>query len=58
MQRHVLAAGYVKPALKGQHRLLVTRVQLYGFFFHSRTVHLDTIKVLIPTDAQNNCFNP
>jgi len=21
-----------------------------------RTVHLDTIKVLLPTDAQNNCF--
>ena len=25
-------------------------------FFHSRTVHLDTIKVLLPTDAQENCF--
>jgi hypothetical protein len=24
--------------------------------FHSRTIHLDTIKVLLPTDAQNNCF--
>jgi len=24
--------------------------------FHSRTVHLDTIKVLLPTDAQENCF--
>jgi hypothetical protein len=24
--------------------------------FQSRTVHLDTIKVLLPTDAQNNCF--
>ena len=27
-----------------------------GFFFHSRTVHLDIIKVLLPTDAQENCF--
>jgi len=25
--------------------------------FHSRTVHLDIIKVLLPTDAQENCFN-
>jgi len=25
-------------------------------FFHSRTVHLDIIKVLLPTDAQENCF--
>jgi len=24
--------------------------------FHSRTVHLDIIKVLLPTDAQENCF--
>ena len=23
---------------------------------HSRTVHLDIIKVLSPTDAQENCF--
>jgi hypothetical protein len=27
-----------------------------SFFFHSHTVHLDTIKVLSPTDAQENCF--
>ena len=26
------------------------------FFFHSRTVHLDIIKVSLPTDAQNNSF--
>jgi len=27
------------------------------FFFHSRTVHLDIIKVFYsPTDAQENCF--
>jgi len=26
------------------------------FFFHSPTVHLDTIIVLLPTDAHNNCF--
>jgi hypothetical protein len=26
------------------------------FFFHIRTVHLDIIKVLLPTDAQENCF--
>jgi hypothetical protein len=25
-------------------------------FFHSRTVHRDISKVLLPTDAQNNCF--
>jgi hypothetical protein len=24
--------------------------------FHSRTVHLDIIKVLSPTDSQENCF--
>jgi hypothetical protein len=24
--------------------------------FHSRTLHLDIIKVLLPTDAQENCF--
>jgi hypothetical protein len=24
--------------------------------FHSRTVHLDIIKFLLPTDAQENCF--
>jgi hypothetical protein len=24
--------------------------------FHIRTVHLDIIKVLSPTDAQENCF--
>jgi hypothetical protein len=24
--------------------------------FHSRTVHLDIIEVLLPTDAQENCF--
>jgi hypothetical protein len=27
-----------------------------SFFFHGRTVHLDIIKVLSPTDAQENCF--
>jgi len=26
------------------------------FFFYSRTVHLDIIKVLLPTDAQENFF--
>ena len=26
------------------------------FNFHSRTVHLDIIKVLLPTDAQEKCF--
>jgi len=26
-------------------------------FFHSRTVHLDIIRVsILPTDAQENCF--
>ena len=30
--------------------------QTFFFFFHSRTVHLDIIKVLLPTDAQENCF--
>ena len=25
-------------------------------FFYSCTVHLDIIKVLLPTDAQENCF--
>jgi hypothetical protein len=24
--------------------------------YHSRNLHLDTIKVLSPPDAQNNCF--
>jgi hypothetical protein len=24
--------------------------------FHSHTMHLDIIKVLLPTDAQENCF--
>jgi len=24
--------------------------------FHSRTVHRDIIKVLLPTDTQENCF--
>jgi hypothetical protein len=24
--------------------------------FHSRTVHLDIIKVSLPNDAQDNCF--
>jgi hypothetical protein len=27
-----------------------------NLFFHIRTVHLDIIKVLLPTDAQENCF--
>ena len=26
------------------------------FFPHRRTMHLDIIKVLLPTDAQENCF--
>ena len=26
------------------------------FFFHSRAVHFDIIKFLLPTDAQENCF--
>jgi hypothetical protein len=31
--------------------------QLYiTFFFYSRTVHLDSIKVLLPIDAPNNYF--
>ena len=25
-------------------------------YFHNRTVHLDIIKVLLPTDTQENCF--
>jgi hypothetical protein len=25
--------------------------------FHTRTVHLDIIKVSLPTDAEENCFN-
>jgi hypothetical protein len=31
-------------------------VNILPLFVHSRTVHLDTIKVLLPTDAQNNFF--
>ena len=30
---------------------------MYALIFHSRTVrHIDIIKVLLPTDAQENCF--
>ena len=32
------------------------KVNTVVHFFHTRTVHLDTTKVLLPTDAQNNCF--
>ena len=32
------------------------RVKQLYIFFHSRTVHLDIIKVLLLTDAQENCF--
>jgi len=28
----------------------------YDIFFHSRTVHLDIIEVLLPSDAQENFF--
>jgi len=34
-----------------------THVYTFIYFFHSRTVHLDIIKVFyVPTDAQENCF--
>jgi hypothetical protein len=41
-----------------QSRLKQMRQQFKQFFFpHSRTVHLDIIKVFyLPTDAQENCF--
>ena len=29
---------------------------MYTGNFYSRTVHLDIIKALLPTDAQENCF--
>ena len=37
------------------------RIKLLSYFvislnFHSRTAHLDIIKVLLPTDAQEKCF--
>jgi hypothetical protein len=32
------------------------KVNWERIFFHSRTMHLDIIKVLLPTDAQENCF--
>jgi len=35
--------------------LLISKLAL-DFFFHSRTVHLDIIKVLLPTDSEENCF--
>jgi len=46
-----LVAGLVLTSL------LVLKMQKYFilFFFHNHTVHLDTISVLLPTDAQNNC---
>ena len=37
---------------------LLSRTTPDVVFFHSRTMHLDIIKVLLPTDAQENCFNP
>jgi hypothetical protein len=37
-------------------RLLLAEHQLKDANFHSRAVHLDIIKVLLPTDAQNNFF--
>jgi len=35
-------------------QLVVNAVFVY--YFHSRTVYFDIIKVLSPTDAQENCF--
>jgi len=35
---------------------LSVRVFPLFFFPHSRTVYLDIIKVISPTDAQENCF--
>jgi len=38
---------------------LLVILQLWNnalLLFHSRTVHLDIIKVLLPSDAQENCF--
>jgi len=35
--------------------VMLSSVDQHGNF-HSRTVHLDIIKVLLPTDAQENCF--
>jgi hypothetical protein len=29
---------------------------MWNYNFYSRTVRLDIIKVLLPTDAQENCF--
>jgi hypothetical protein len=36
--------------------LLSALIEIEFKNFHSRTVHLDIIKVLLPTDAQENCF--
>jgi hypothetical protein len=33
-----------------------TNLETTNINLHSRTVHLDIIKVLLPTDAQENCF--
>jgi len=36
---------------------LATANSHWELFLYSRTVHLDIIKVLSPTDGQENCFN-
>jgi hypothetical protein len=36
--------------------VFIFRVQHLVTNFHSRTVHLEIIKVLLPTDAQESCF--
>jgi hypothetical protein len=36
--------------------LFIINLNLAISFFCSRTVHLDIIKVLLPTDAQENCL--
>jgi len=41
---------------KCQKQIVTVPSKTNTFFFHSRTVHLDVIKVLSPTDAQENCF--
>jgi hypothetical protein len=35
---------------------MATQTQLTFHIFHSHTVHLYIIEVLLPTDAQKNCF--
>jgi hypothetical protein len=36
--------------------LVIFNLETIFFYFHSRTVHLDIIKVLLPTDTQEKCF--